>query len=224
MAKKIELSTLRFGIYDETGAKSSIWKLWVSKNDVYFAVRPLSGLLKVSLHESGQWQCSFSSEYTAKLDVPNQARHLEKWNRPKEISPGITLAIKVIVPKSELRKQKEELKVSKEVNWIVYSTDKAAIEMTIFLSKPEAKISEWPGKKSMDTFLIDKFTLPNGETVWILYMYILLSNEYRQGLEKYRNDILLKGAEKIKNTKSPRAMLIGSEPDGSRKFVEVALD
>jgi len=224
MSKKNELFISRFGIYDDTGAQSSIWRLWISKNDVYFTTRPLSGILKMSLHESGHWHFSFSSEYTAKRDVPNQARHLEKWNRPEEINTGtdITLALRVIVPKSELRKLKKEFK--KEVNWILYNTDKSAIEITIFLSKLEAKISEWPGKKSMNTFLIDKFTLPNGETVWIVYMYISLSNEYRQGLEKYRNDILLKGAEKIKNTENPRAILIGSEPDGSRKFVEVALN
>jgi hypothetical protein len=38
------------------GPKSGVWRIWVGKgkSDVYVAVRSYTGILKVSLHESGR--------------------------------------------------------------------------------------------------------------------------------------------------------------------------
>src|SRR5215468_9194933 len=50
---------IRFDVSGEGGRRAASWKCWAEigrgKNDVYVACRGLGGVIKTSLHESGDW-------------------------------------------------------------------------------------------------------------------------------------------------------------------------
>ena len=96
----------RFTVGEKDGAISSIWRLWFNKpevngasSDVYFAYRALGGVLKLSIHESGDIHFSFTGDYAKLQDIQNQQRHIEQWKLKFE-DP----IFKIIVPFTELRK------------------------------------------------------------------------------------------------------------------------
>src|SRR6266511_3564883 len=93
---------LRFGIREDPDRRSATWKLWTDaaqgKSDVYLASRSLGGSLKASLHQSGSWHYAHSVrtfEDRVKGVVPTlPTRFVETWQRPHEIGPGVTLALR----------------------------------------------------------------------------------------------------------------------------------
>jgi len=62
--------------------KSEIWTAWTSRNDVYIGGRETAGVLKISLHESGVCNFSFSSEFMSSgPPVPTGSRKIVSWKR-----------------------------------------------------------------------------------------------------------------------------------------------
>jgi len=130
-------SSLRLAVGSASEPRSSIWNVWAYKNDVYLTTRPLGGILKASLHESGQWQISFTSEFVkareAKDAWTTSGRHIQMWKRPPETGVGVTLAARVFIPTSELRQM--EGKPKKPVCWIPVASIGHAIEVLIILRR-----------------------------------------------------------------------------------------
>jgi len=215
---------IRFCVTDNKNAYSDIWRLWTLRNDVYLSVRSLGGIFKASLHESGQWQCSFSSTYIANTGTPNKVRHIDQWQRPEEIYPGLTLAFRVIIPNSELRTYARMADSTKKVYWIPCDPKKSMTEIDIIFTKSSLKVPDWPGKNSMNTFLIDKFKLPNDQTLWIVYRHQLLSAQDIENLKNYKKIMKSAAHMVVQNKNNIQALLGGSEADGSRKFMEIAID
>jgi hypothetical protein len=60
-----------------------------------------SGHLKATLHRSGRWRLAFTKEHVERGSpfVPvGGDRAFEKWLRPPELAPGLTVAFRVFVP------------------------------------------------------------------------------------------------------------------------------
>jgi hypothetical protein len=87
---------------------SASWRLWTVKNsrDVYVAQRQLGNQVKVSFHESGEFQTSFLNNQRS-MDwqgvMPGGSRHLDKWEKPPEFAHGWTQLYEVIHPYAETR-------------------------------------------------------------------------------------------------------------------------
>ena len=137
----------RFVVGSPQGLTSSVWRVWTHKNDVYFQAESLGGALKVSLHESGRWQMSFTTEFVKKMQAKGQwpaiSRHMSRWLRPTEIS-SVTLAFRIIIPTSELRPLK--LRMVRPITWIAAAPIGHAVEFMIFLTAPGTKVTDWPGR------------------------------------------------------------------------------
>jgi len=215
---------IRFCVNNNKGGRSSIWRLWTLRNDVYLSVRSLGGIFKASLHESGQWQCSFSSTYIANTGTPNKVRHIDQWQRPEEIYPGLTLAFRVIILTSELRNYAMTVGSTKKIYWIPCDSNNPITEIDIIFTKQSLKVSSWPGENSMNTFLIDKFKLLNNQTLWIVYRYQLLSAQDIENLKNYKKIMKSAALMVVQNKDNIQALLGSSEADGSRKFIEIAVD
>jgi hypothetical protein len=72
---------------------------------VFLGARRISGDLKVTFRVSGRWRFGFSDHEAARPDSlvpPGKDRALWKWDRPAEVTPGMTLALRVFVPTSEI--------------------------------------------------------------------------------------------------------------------------
>src|SRR6266852_5046379 len=106
----------RFGFGEVAGPVGCAWRLWIgskSSSDVYLSTRSLASEYKTSIHKSGRCQTSLTKEKFGGLekgsathlrfDEPSShnSRHLAKWNT-LEIVPGVALALRIIVPASEL--------------------------------------------------------------------------------------------------------------------------
>jgi hypothetical protein len=170
---------LRFGIHDGAGRRAATWKLWTEvgggKSEVYLSCRSLGGTLKASLHESGKWHIAYSQrafEDYVKGAIPKfRDRYIEKWPRPSELAPGITLAFRIVTPWSAVTKPIEGSNV-KGVTWLPNAPEQKATEIDILLTKPTTPVTGWPGKRSMGTSLIGSIPLENGETVWAVHWVV----------------------------------------------------
>ncbi len=225
MAKK----SLRFGIQDNEGRRAATWKLWTEtgggNSEIYLACRPLGGMLKTSLHQSGNWHIAYSRhayENDVKGAVLKQKdRFIEKWPRPPEIVPGITLAYRVITPWSAVTHSKESDKHNK-VNWVSNAPEGHATEIDIFIVKPTTPTTGWPGKQSMGTSLIGHVPLENGDTVWAVYWVVDMPNinfGKKAGLSFYNGC----GIDDLKKA-GLRELFFGEEPDGSRVMYDFSVD
>jgi len=144
---------LRFGIHDGAGRRAATWKLWTEaaggKSDVYLTSRSLGGTLKASLHESGEWHIAYSQrafEEKVKGAISKfKERFIEKWPRPPEFAPGITMAFRIVTPWSAITNAIEGSKV-KGVIWLPNAPESKATEIDIFITKATTAGAGWPGK------------------------------------------------------------------------------
>lgn len=216
----------RFAVGSPSGLRSSVWRVWNNDNDVYFTVRALGGIKKVSLHESGQYQFSFTSEYHQSQKTNEhwqlESRHTQRWQRPLEISPSLTLVFRIIIPASELRSWPTEIPKNKPITWIESPPQDTAIEFDIFLSNPDLVVSTWPGANAMKTKLLVRNPLPNGEIFWIVYRMETETQAIEARIENARSRLSIKSDEL--DSQGLRMILFTTEADGSRSLIEAAAD
>lgn len=220
--------SLRFGIQDGKGNRASTWKLWTEtgggNSELYLANRSLGGTLKASFHQSGKWHIAYSKktfEEKVKGAIPKFTdRFIEKWPRPKEIAPGITLAYRIITPHTSVTTS-TSLGSYKKVIWIPNSSESKATEIDILITAKGTTGTDWPGKNSMGTSLIGSFHLNNGDRVWAVYREIDPPDLSKIGNGEGR---FFKGKSKedLKN-ENLRAMVFDSEADGSRVIYDYAV-
>ena len=220
--------SLRFGIHDSAGRRAATWKLWTEvgggRSEVYLACRSLGGFLKTSLHESGEWHIAYSQrafeEHVKGTSPTHKDRYIEKWPRPPEILSGFTLAFRIVTPWSAVTKAIEGSKV-KGVIWLSNAPETKATEIDILISKPTTPVSGWPGKQSMGTSLVGSISLENGETVWAVYWVVAMPDLTSLGKGRWR---FYKGrSKKDLEEEWLRALVFGTEPDGSRVIYDCAV-
>ena len=220
--------SLRFGIHDSSGNRAATWKLWTEfgsgNSELYLANRSLGGTLKASLHQSGSWHIAYSQktfEEQVEGTIPKfKDRFIEKWPRPNEIASGITLAFRIVTPSSALTSSKDHGKYAK-VKWIDNAPSSKATEIDIIITKTEVSGSGWPGKGTMGTSLIGSFQLENKETVWAVSWIIDMPDlsKIDKGVGKFFRGKSKKDLE----TDGLRALVFGSETDGSRVIYDCAV-
>jgi len=224
MAKRV----LRFGIHDDAGHRAATWKLWTEasggKSDVYLACRSLGGVLKASLHESGNWHIAFSQQtFEASVEgvIPKCTdRFMDKWPRPSEIAPGVTLAFRIVTPWTGVTNAIEGASTT-GVIWLPNAPEPKATEIDILLVKPTTPVSGWPGKQSMGTSLIGSIPLESGETVWAVYWMVDMPDLTKAA--KGTGHFFKGKNEKDVEREGLRALVVGTESDGSRVMYDCAV-
>lgn len=218
---------IRFGVGSERGPRSSVWQVIVHKSEVYFQVVPLGGVLKVSLHESGQYQLSFDANYIQRKKAEGKwpsilPRHMYRWPRPTEIGPGITLAFRIFIPTSELRLMKP--RAPKPIIWIAPPPIGYWIEIAILFIAPGKKLSGWPGQRAMQTELLRQELLPNGQTLSLVYRRELVPPEWEVRINRLKSSMRKNLAGIDWRDSALRTFILGDHPDGSRFLIDVAMD
>ena len=159
-------STIRLNVTDGL-RRSAEWRVWTVKNanDVYAAARLVAGEIKISLHQSGSWQHGFISADKAKgLRLPGQPRHFTIWQRPEEIVPGWTRAVRILIPDAALQPRAS------------YSTPKKPVTDLLATPGGDATIAEiWLESATNQTppplkeaQLAGRLSQAGGGTVWIV--------------------------------------------------------
>jgi hypothetical protein len=219
-----ELS-VRFGVGDGITRRATTWKCWAvrgtGRNDVYLANRHLRGALKASLHESGTWQVGFNRRY---LDAhaPREewpTRIVDKWDRPKELAPGVTLAYRILTPSASVNTTPTADERSRIV-WIVPPPDGRAVEIALVLTAPTTVTTDWPGRRSLGTSLVGHFTLDNGHTAWIVSRIVDMPQIPNLTVNRER---YFSGRTRVDVGPNTRAILFRDAPDGSHVMYDVVL-
>jgi hypothetical protein len=160
-------------------------------------------------------------EENVKGAIPKfEDRYIEKWPRPSDIAPGMTLAFRIVTPWLAVTTPVKGAKF-KEVTWLPNAPEPKATEIDIFITKPTTQVTGWPGRRSMGTSLIGSFPLENGETVWAVYWFVDVPDFSSLGrgtgrFFKGRNEKDLKG-------EGLRLLVFGTQPDGSRVVYDCAV-
>lgn len=167
---------VRFSVSNQRGLRSATWVCFAQtqKDDVYLSCREFRGAMKFSFHEKGKWHLGFDKEFLDRKAPENSPllrdRFPIKWREPKELYPGIILAIRIIVPEYTITVPKKEER--KPLVWVPSPPLKKAVETSILLTNPEAKIASWPGANTLGTSLIGKIELESGRKVWVVHRII----------------------------------------------------
>lgn len=156
---------LRVAVGDQDGKRSSVWKIWTSKDEVYLASRMQGGDAKISLHSSGA--CNWS-QTQAWIDAHlhegfrNQDRHMEQWHEPRPVGESRVAACRLIFPVSELdefAKEKDPWKIT----WLDAPEEGYAEEITChFIATP----AEIPDVSGIEGRLLRQHRLPSG--LWLV--------------------------------------------------------
>jgi hypothetical protein len=209
---------IRFAITDGCNNRAATWRCWTDsgkgKSDFYLSCREIASELKVSFHETGIWRIAYTEEMWLKPDSfanrPND-RAFIKRNRPAPIFPGLTLALRIVTPAAAVSMLIDS-SLKDYISIPIPSLDKA-IEIIIFISTEESIGSNWPGKRSMNTFLIGSFLLANGETVCLVYRVTDIPS-HPDSLKGSANLLHGKSLADLKGCKI-RAHVFFDNPDGS---------
>ncbi len=103
---------LRFGVVDGN-QRAATWHLRYQISaksglpELYLLCRELRGAIHASMHPTGQWHVAYP-EHVFNRDIKEISpigtdRYIQKWTRPKELKPGITLAFHIITPSSAVK-------------------------------------------------------------------------------------------------------------------------
>jgi|GEM_PF-6106981 len=226
----------RFVVGSPSSARSSIWSVSVAKNpksDVYVTSGSLGGTFKVSLQQSGDGNVSFTREFqqsqTEKNDWPFESRHRDTWNFLHDLNKGWSLALRIWIPRSELRHVSEPVPMPDDVTWLHPAPDGFFTEIAIIFTVKPVREGEWPAQDSMRSSLVATTLLANGLYLWVVSVEHIVGQGILERIEQLRNCVMGNHPEfstvpKSGFTSTPHFILGDSESDGSRFLMEVALD
>jgi len=152
--------------------------------------------------------------------IPTQEdRFLDKWSRPRPITPGVTLAFRIVTPYSAVTSPVSE--ADKDVSWLPNCSPGRATEVDIIIVSPATPVIGWPDKSKMRTKPVGSYRLANGESVWVVYRVVDmpdLSHATKGTGWFYKG----RTEENLKSDKL-RALVFGDEPDGLRVIYDCAV-
>lgn len=154
------------------GRRSSEWVVVASGDDVYISAAGLGGVLKASLHGSGQWQTAFVREYyDQKPDwLEARTRAMTRWVRPPPFGANVTLAFRVLVPVSELEEW-EDAREPSDVSWVV-PPDVGIVEFQVWIRTGARRSQDdWPGKTGRGTSFVGELSLGSTDAVLVTYLF-----------------------------------------------------
>jgi hypothetical protein len=95
---------VRIAVGSPSGRRSTVWKFFVHKNDIYILSRMFGSDAKVSLHSTGDCQWSATGAWVTKAPGRRNAeRHFAKWFMPRPSGTTALHVFQVRIPETELR-------------------------------------------------------------------------------------------------------------------------
>jgi hypothetical protein len=179
---------------------------------------------KVSLHESGRWSLSFvESEFEQQKRLFGyRTRHMELWDRPAELLPGIYHGLKICIPQEALRT--EEVTCRKGVHWFQLLPG-FGLTFTVIFTTHESLGDPWlriaPGNPRSYELLLSR-RLKNGHVVW-LHLHRLSNQLFvplaQRGLQTFGN--VLEQARRFGLTRAIGHIRAHSDPQGAFTLFEL---
>lgn len=177
----------RFCVGEPTGPRSTVWKIWTNRNDVYLSSRASASHTKVSLHESGVSQFSETSESFARTGRRNRERHIQRWQR-RAVYPESSAVhlFRVVIPQTELRLASAEEKPAKNVVWYPSPPLGYGAYVELWLIPP---LDEPPTHPQFLNDLLGILQLSNGHYVGITARYLEVEPQDNESLRQLRSRV-----------------------------------
>ena len=136
---------LRFGISVD-GKRSSYWRLraGVVKPELFMEREAYGSNWHLSLHESGRWHLKESGKKRI------------MWNRPPEVVPGYTRAVAIVDPVVVAHRDDP---APQDVQLVPAAPDAEPMVFSLFLERPGANLSSWPGKNADRSVFVGRIPL-----------------------------------------------------------------
>ncbi|GAA0964501.1 hypothetical protein GCM10009555_001780 [Acrocarpospora macrocephala] len=200
----------------------SSWSVQTSKGkgDVYVLHREGAQQIKTSFHESGQWHFSVMPEGQKRLGE-NESSYLGVVKEHTEFASGWLHAMRITVPRSELRDGYEEQVREKTVVEVPADPEMDVVSIDIFLGDSNAI-----PVRIEHSLLIAHMERGDGGQVAILARPMLLDEPLHIGLAEQISQIRDGLRDQGWNgTSLTRAVIIGHDDSrGFHRQIEVAID
>lgn len=166
--------TFYFAVGAEDGPRSSVWRVWWSKEgDVYVAVRSLGGIIKASFHHTSNVRhIAFQKDFLKRFPLFNIGeRTLYRWYRTHWPNLNVSLEGIIYIPADDLRRSAvdEKLRKNGSIVWIEPPPAEMKADITLMIQDADPG-DNWPGK-NRGTQLLRKANLGDGRVLWITYEY-----------------------------------------------------
>jgi hypothetical protein len=134
--------TIRFASGSPSASFSSVWRLVVTRDDVFIGASKKSmGIFKISLHKSGVWVLSATEQSGATFRGGN--RRAKQWKKPLEHARGVTRGPSVLVPHTSLGSRPllpdDD---GKNILWFAGPESSRTVEFSLYFVAPESS-TQW---------------------------------------------------------------------------------
>lgn len=227
-----EIGALRFAVGTWDGPQSTTWRVWATEDgDVYVAQRPIAGEAKASLHKSGKWRFGLTGKHEAGVSLfleAGQDRASLKWERPRDLVPGLTHAFAVVIPTSEVRAPRHAPSHQDErIVWIPPAPEEEAVEVHLFLATAGPAGHPLAADSGRPTQRLSDVQLPGGDRLLATWHHERLSEAVKAEIEKHRRMMMetVSALDKeIRRNIDPRGYLLNAGTrEGVTFLVDVAL-
>jgi hypothetical protein len=144
---RVSLDPPRDGLRLAVGSlnrRSSIWRAYATRNDVYITAMGLNQSQKLSLHESGTWRMAYLDEgvaerlgATGKPEFNHDPRVIDRWEAP-EGAAGWMHAFTVWVPHGHLTPLPDEVdNLKKSIIWLPEPGEGEAVGIHFAVVRPD---------------------------------------------------------------------------------------
>lgn len=163
--------------------RSSIWRLWVQGDEVYFGAQQMLPTLKVSLHKSGTWQIAWN-----KKQPKEKTRIICRWRRPPPLRNGLVDGVGVLIdpyfPKEPFR---NKAITDPDIKWLPLALYGKFLALKVLVATKEADLdsSRFPPHER----IIGRLKKTNGEEAILMAGDHPISLEIGQRFAKSRSDI-----------------------------------
>jgi len=166
--------TCRFGVVAADGRRSSVWRVWTANQQVYIAPRSKGNEFKISLHDQ-VWRQALDANYAKLLETRGTwqgDRCFEKLQRPAENPSGLTRALRIYFPDSELRTFNRSWKATVPPIIEIPAQRQGGLRVVDFVfTAPWSRFGrhDWPLSGSLGSECITNWNLANGQILWLVH-------------------------------------------------------
>lgn len=209
----------RFAAGERKGLKSSIWTAIVDKSDIYLCSRLFGCDFKLSLHESGAAQWSYTSEFVKRqIEMPYRDRHFIKWNFSRPYDNFAANIFRIQIPHTELRDTPSP--TLKKVKWVSGIT-LGTYQFDLCLTRPSA-LNPCVGRNDLPHRVLDCLQLSDKRWLVIFTQAVGLTPS---DLENAKQTVISEMKDKcIDITNADWIALFGKGEDGIPLILEFRYD
>jgi hypothetical protein len=165
--------------------RSSIWRLWIQGDDIYFGTRDTLPAFKISLHQSGIWRAAFVKKLEGADSDKDRA--VKKWPRPAEFNTGMTNAVAVVISSIPPRRAFEAHRVKDpRIKWIPPASRNCVT--ILFVSIASKGTDTDPIRFARDR-LLGRLRKSNGEIVCLIANERPLTNELGEVIQEVMKNL-----------------------------------